>query len=105
LPDELDGAQVLLARFLQEEVTTGVRAKICDLVATRPKELTRHEFNFNVFDLLLDFEDGVAVIHDILAGPEDTAGTERVPIGSFLSSLDCPPSDKLLSRQAPTDET
>ena len=68
----------LLEQFLREECTPHVRRLIC-AAATERSTQVRREFEFNRFNLVLDFEAGRVVLDDEL---------DVSPAGSFELSLD-----------------
>lgn len=78
----------LLEQFLREECTPAVRALICGAASAAGAGLASRQFEFNRFNLVLDFEAGVAVLDDELdTGP---AGSMRMPMDVLIAALGCP---------------
>jgi len=71
----------LFEQFLREECTPEVRRLIMDATTHRDPGRLRREFEFNRFDLELDFERGVATIQDV------TDASEKGSISVALSNL------------------
>jgi len=54
----------LIEQFLREECTKDVRKLIRDAVAHHDQKQSTREFEFNRFNLVLDFEKGTATVDD-----------------------------------------
>ena len=55
----------LFEQFLKEECTPNARKLITDAVSHRDPTRSKQEFEFNRFDLVLDFDAGTATIQDV----------------------------------------
>lgn len=67
----------LFQRFLSEELNEGTRELLRTgvLSVQEPGTVTRiREFNFNLFDVLIDFEAWVVIVQDVLL-PETDPGS------------------------------
>lgn len=78
----------LTDQFFSEEIGIGVKNLILGAVAQHRLHgiLVKKLFEFNRFDLTLNFETKTALIEDILA-PEKS-GAECIKLDEFLSRLD-----------------
>lgn len=74
----------LVEQFLKEECTWSVCERIRGAVLQRDRAGERKELGFNRFDLILDFEKGIATVHDIT----DVSDRGSTSIG-FTELLDC----------------
>jgi hypothetical protein len=86
----------LLEQFAEQEATLYVRGLICEALREREsnpmRELTH--FNFNRFDVTLDFVSGTVLIEDEL-NFDPVAGNEaRVPLDEFLRYLSIAPGSR-----------
>jgi hypothetical protein len=79
----------LLEQFLREECTPHVRKLICDAAASR--EPARQEFEFNRFNLALDFEAGRATLED--ETDATPSGSVDLALADLLAALQCGDSD------------
>jgi len=81
--------QSLLNQFIKEECTPYVRGLICGAIARHKQGASsaRAQFEFNRFNLTLDFEDRSATLEDEL----DTtpSGRLRLPLGQLVAELGC----------------
>ena len=73
----------LLDEFIQEECTSEVKQMLLEYLESNGAG--RQEFNFNRFNILLDFDNGMVSIEDDLDVTE--AGAEMVTIQSFTASM------------------
>lgn len=69
----------LVKRFLAEEGRAYVKARLEKVDASE----VLVEFNFNVFDMLVDFERELVRVDDSL----DTANSEEIPLAQFRMLL------------------
>ncbi len=76
----------LLEQFLSEECTPYVRKLICAAAAEISKPI-RREFEFNRFNLVLDFQTGRAAIDDEL--DVSPAGSVEIPLDALLTAIGC----------------
>lgn len=77
----------LLQQFIEEEATPHVRRLIVNAVHEhegRPQE-TQRRFEFNRFEVTLDFDGGVATIEDVLDSA--SSGEVRLQLGEFIQCL------------------
>lgn len=79
----------LFAQFLTEECTPHVRTLICDAIAKsrRGEGPTRQQFEFNRFNLTLDFEDARVTLEDEL--DVTSSGTATMPLNQLAAELQC----------------
>jgi hypothetical protein len=78
----------LIDQFFSEEIGIGVKNLILDAVAQHRMHgvLVKKLFEFNRFDLTLDFEAKTALIEDILAS--EKSGAACIKLDEFLNRLD-----------------
>lgn len=77
----------LLLKFLSEEATPHVRKLILDAVEEQGsfKQRNRYRFEFNRFEVTLDFVHDTATLEDVL-DPE-SSGECRLRLGEFVQCL------------------
>lgn len=77
----------LLEHFLREEATSYVRGLIVDAVHEHDKRSTeaQKKFEFNRFEVTLDFIGDIALIEDVL--DPASSGEVRLQLGEFISCL------------------
>jgi hypothetical protein len=78
----------LLEQFLSEECTPYVRHVVLQaLNSSKTVGLARMKrFEFNRFDLTIDYDEGVATVEDILDAT--AAGSQRVSLAELASAID-----------------
>jgi hypothetical protein len=77
----------LLEQFLNEECTPHVRKLICEAALNREPTHTTKEFEFNRFNLKLDFAGGRAILDDEL--DVRASGSAETSIDELLTLLGC----------------
>jgi hypothetical protein len=77
----MTGYPSLFEQFLHEECTANVRELIRNAAAESDQGQARREFEFNRFNLSLDFESGTATIED------ETDVSEKGSVSIALSEL------------------
>jgi hypothetical protein len=79
----------ILAQFLTEECTPHVRTLICDAIANnrRGEGPARQQFEFNRFNLTLDFEGARVTLEDEL--DTTSSGTVTLPLSRLVAELQC----------------
>lgn len=75
----------LLEQFLREECTPDVRKLVADAAAHPDPVQSRQDFEFNRFDLVLDFDKGTATIQDVTDTSEN--GSMSVAISELLEGV------------------
>ena len=82
----MDGSRFLMEQFIKQELNGTVRSVLNEALGERKRSddvLTR-EFEFNCFDVVLDFERGVVKLQDALSsGVESSA---ELPMSEFISA-------------------
>ena len=72
----------LIEQFVREELTVDVRQLLKEALAREPEGAKlRSEFQFNRFNVVLDFERMIAVVEDDL--DVSPAGTAEIQTGTF----------------------
>lgn len=87
----------LLEQFLREEASSHVRGLILDAVHEHEQRSNqvRKKFEFNRFEVTLDFVSDIALVEDVLdAAP---SGEVRLRIGEFIRYL-CPEGSRTARR-------
>ncbi len=75
----------LMKQFLDQEATPYVRKLLRDSISVRSSSEMRKRFEFNCFEILLDFESNTVLIEDVMdVGP---SGTLRVDMAEFAKCL------------------
>ena len=82
----------LFEQFLRQECTPDVRALVCAAVATDVDRVTKRTFEFNRFNLILDFTLIRATVEDVLDASE--AGSVSMSIPELQLALVCPPANE-----------
>jgi len=77
----------LLQQFLKEECTPHVRKLICEAALNRDPAKTSEEFEFNRFNLRLDFAGGLAILDDEL--DVSASGSAELSVDELLAVLGC----------------
>jgi len=77
----------LLEQFLKEECTSHVRKLICETALNRSPAKASAAFEFNRFNLRLDFARGLAVLDDEL--DVSTSGSVELSVDELLAVLGC----------------
>lgn len=79
----------ILERFLDQELNDAIRilfkVAIDDSVDSK-KKLAVCEFEFNCFDVVLDFENNVAILVDVLS--DDEGSEQKIPLQPFFKACD-----------------
>jgi hypothetical protein len=81
----MDAYPTLLEQFLSEECTPYVRQMILAAVETRRTQMRTLDFEFNRFNLKLDFDAEQATVSDETDVSE--AGLLEVPLSLFLTAI------------------
>lgn len=88
----MTSSSALVRRFLSEEVTPAVRELLKHSVADAVAQgAVVREFNFNVFDVKVDFDEGRVTVADVLE--PDSSST--ISLDAFITALEQAPSSKL----------
>lgn len=76
----------LIERFVAEELDDSIRSILKDAFDERmcSKRILLREFEFNCFDVSLDFEKGIVTLQDVLSAGESSF--LDVPIRDFISA-------------------
>lgn len=80
----------LVQRFVEQELNSSVRSTLGAALQERAESknvLTRY-FEFNCFDVSLDFENGVVTLQDVLSSGADSS--VEIPISNFISICKLP---------------
>jgi hypothetical protein len=75
----------LFEQFLSEECTPEVRKLVTDAAAHPVSARSKQEFEFNRFDLVLDFDKGTATIQDVTDTSDN--GSMSVTISELLEKV------------------
>ncbi|WP_163034738.1 hypothetical protein [Pseudomonas viridiflava] len=78
----------LIGRFVAQELDDSVRSILKNAFDERicSKSVLLREFEFNCFDVSLDFENGIVTLQDVLSAGE--SNFLDIPIRDFISACD-----------------
>lgn len=81
----VDSNSALLSRFLREEASPYVRGLLRNSVAdgSADRRIAIREFNFNAFDITLDFQKGLVIVADVL----DPTSEVTIPLSEFIAVI------------------
>jgi hypothetical protein len=82
----MSSGATLIERFVAQELNDSIRPILKDAFEERicSKSVLLREFEFNCFDVSLDFEKGIVTLQDVLSIGE--SGFLDIPIRDFISA-------------------
>lgn len=74
----------VIERFVQQELDDHVRGALQGAIDEKrgSENVYKREFEFNSFDVVLDFSRGVAIVQDVLIAGED--GDQEISMSAFV---------------------
>lgn len=74
----------VIERFVQQELDAHVRGRLQSAIDEKrsSENVYKREFEFNSFDVVLDFSRGMVIVQDVLIAGED--GEQEVSMSDFI---------------------